>query len=292
MGVCPNCGSWVDEGDVCGCCGGSGSYESDETQNVNDMNFRRDECARKAWDFYNDFRDEDALDYIERALDIDGEDSENWNKKAIILEAMKRYEESERCYSTSLDLCWSDVVSDNMAKMLYYWALQLFEDSKKQDYGLDMLDGAKRIAKRAMAARPGGRSSQNIDMYLSLWDRINYSIGHERKYQTDLDELRGYYKSKLFTITGIRFNYNGPLYRNMPLELRREPDNAYDPDAIAVYSNGGRIGYVANSKRTTHELTLSASELQSELKDGDKVEYVLHLERYADVQFHIGRIVR
>jgi len=26
MGYCPNCGNWVDEGDTCGFCGGSGSY--------------------------------------------------------------------------------------------------------------------------------------------------------------------------------------------------------------------------------------------------------------------------
>ena len=26
MGICPNCGSWVDDGDICMNCGGSGSY--------------------------------------------------------------------------------------------------------------------------------------------------------------------------------------------------------------------------------------------------------------------------
>lgn len=26
MGICPNCGSWFDEGDACGCCGGGGGY--------------------------------------------------------------------------------------------------------------------------------------------------------------------------------------------------------------------------------------------------------------------------
>ena len=23
MGICPNCGEWVDDGDICMCCGGS-----------------------------------------------------------------------------------------------------------------------------------------------------------------------------------------------------------------------------------------------------------------------------
>lgn len=27
MGICPNCGNWVEDGDACGFCGGSGSYD-------------------------------------------------------------------------------------------------------------------------------------------------------------------------------------------------------------------------------------------------------------------------
>ena len=30
MGICPNCGSWVDEGDICMNCGGSYSYDDEE----------------------------------------------------------------------------------------------------------------------------------------------------------------------------------------------------------------------------------------------------------------------
>jgi ribosomal protein L32 len=30
MGICPNCGEWVDEGDICMCCGGGGSSEYDD----------------------------------------------------------------------------------------------------------------------------------------------------------------------------------------------------------------------------------------------------------------------
>ena len=33
MGICPNCGSWVDEGDICHGCGASGSYITSEDEN-------------------------------------------------------------------------------------------------------------------------------------------------------------------------------------------------------------------------------------------------------------------
>lgn len=32
MGICPNCGSWVDEGDICHGCGASGSYITSEDE--------------------------------------------------------------------------------------------------------------------------------------------------------------------------------------------------------------------------------------------------------------------
>ena len=99
MGICPNCGSWVDDGDICMNCGGSGSYsyghdDPDEIE-VNPTYSKREEYANKAWNYYMDFKDEDALYYINLALDLDNRHSGNWNKKAIILESLERYSESE-----------------------------------------------------------------------------------------------------------------------------------------------------------------------------------------------------
>ena len=80
MGICPNCGSWVDDGDICMNCGGSGSYsyghddDLDEIE-INPTYSKRDEYANKAWDYYMDFKDEDALYYINLALDLDDKHS-------------------------------------------------------------------------------------------------------------------------------------------------------------------------------------------------------------------------
>ena len=78
----------------------------------------------------------------------------------------------------------------------------------------------------------------------------------------------------------------------MPLKLVKEPDNEHDKDAIAVYAKDEKIGYVANNLYTKFELTSSASELQDKIQNTVEGIYLLYLERYADIQFPIGRIIK
>ena len=296
MGICPNCGSWVDDGDICMNCGGSGSYsyghddDLDEIE-INPTYSKRDEYANKAWDYYMDFKDEDALYYINLALDLDDKHSNNWNKKAIILESLKRYEESEKCYNRSLELAKHDVVYDNKARMLLDWSHQLLEESKELPNGLKKLEEAKNKITKAMNALSGD-SDEDIDKYIKMRDSINFYIDYETEYQRNLKTLKGYDKSELFTITARKFYKNDiSLTPSMPLKLVKEPDNEFDTDAIAVYVQDEKIGYVANNNYTKYELTSSASELQDKIKDTAQGSYLFYLDRYEKIQFNIGRII-
>ena len=78
----------------------------------------------------------------------------------------------------------------------------------------------------------------------------------------------------------------------MPLKLVKEPDNEQDKDAIAVYAEDEKIGYVANNDNTKYELTSSASELQDKIEDTTQGSYLFYLDRYAEIQFNIGRIIK
>lgn len=254
---------------------------------------RIEEYGKKAWDLYMDFKEEDALYYINLALDLDDRHANNWNRKAIILEGMKRYAESEKCYNRSLELSPQNLVYDNKARMLYGWAVQLREESKELPNGLDMLNEAYDKAIKAMNALPGENSEEDLDKYLNLRDSINFYIDYEKEYQKKLEALKGYDKNELFTITGRRFYKNDvKLTPGMPLRLVRERDNEFDGDAIAVYAEDEKIGYVANSDNTKFELTSRASQLQDRIPDIARGEYLLYLDRYIDIQFSIGKIVK
>jgi tetratricopeptide (TPR) repeat protein len=237
------------------------------------------------------FKDEDALYYINLALDMDDMHASNWNRKAIILEGMKRYAESEKCYNKSLELSPTDLVRDNKTRMLYDWAAQLIEESKKLPNGLRKLELAKEKNLKAINARPGENSEEDLEKYLKQRDTINYYIDLEREYQRNLETLKSFDKSELFTITGIQFYKNNiNLTPGMPLKLVKEPDNEHDKDAIAAYVEDEKIGYVANNENTKYELTSSASELQDKIQNTAEGHYLFYLQRYTDIQFHIGRI--
>jgi len=251
-----------------------------------------EEYGRKAWQFYEDFHDEEALEWINRALAINENHSNNWNRKAIILEDLKRYAESERCYNRSLELKKDSVVYDNRARMLRDWAWKLIEDSKKLPDGTDMLEKAKETCKRSIKSL-SPESDEDIEGFLSLWDSVNFYIGYERKYRRNLELIGKYPREDLFTITGTKFYENGiNPDRSLPLRLVREPENEFDRDAIAVYVADKKIGYVANSDHTSFQKTSKASQLCGRISDTSEGEYLCYLDRYSEIQFSIARIVR
>lgn len=274
---------------------GHGNYDDDESQEFacdsNDL--RMAEYSKKAWDYYLDFKDEKALHYINLALDLNDRHAENWNRKAIILEDMKRFDEAEKCYNRSLELSKSNLIYDNRARMLYSWAVQLREDSKAMSDATAMLHEAYDKCIKAIKSLPGEGSEEDLEKYLKLRDSINFYIDYERQYQENIESLKEYDKSELFTIAGRQHYRDGPaLSRAMPLRLVREPDNEFDSDAIAVYACDKKIGYVANSDHTRFKMTSSASELKDKIGNGVQASYLFYLDRYSEVQFHIARIVK
>ena len=153
-------------------------------------------------------------------MNIDKHHSNNWNRKAIILKSLKRYEESEKCYNESLRLSPKNIVYDNKARMFYKWAFDLCEKSKEIPNGLVMLKNAKEICTKAINLVQRQNSEENLEKYLKLKDSIDFYINYEEKYQKNLKILKSYPKDELFTIAGGYFYKNKiALTNKMPLKL-------------------------------------------------------------------------
>lgn len=270
----------------------TGDYVVEEDK-TDSRNSRSDEYSKIAWDYYNDFKSEEALHYINLSLDLYDRSSSNWNLKALILEDLKRYGESLDCYDKSLQLYPDNAVYDNKARMLLKWATNLLQESKKLPNGLNMLEKAQDKILKAINTLPGENSKENLDRYLYQRDTINFYIGYEKEYQKNLETLKAHDKYELFTLTGTKFHENGKkLKSGVPLKLVKEPDNEFDNDAIAVYLGDEKVGYVANKDYTKCELTSSASELQDKIPNVIQGEYLFCLNRYSSIHFEIGRIIK
>jgi len=70
-------------------------------------------------------------------------------------------------------------------------------------------------------------------------------------------------KDIYFTITGTNYRYGMEFMEpGMKVRLKKEPDNAYDKEAIMVTMKGiGQVGYVANSTRTVLGECMSAGRI-------------------------------
>lgn len=81
------------------------------------------------------------------------------------------------------------------------------------------------------------------------------------------------------TITGLKHYFGVEPFRvGQKLRLVKEPDNAYDREAIRAELPGlGRVGYVANSSYTVKGECFSAGRLYDKIGDTAtaKVKYVL-----------------
>lgn len=72
-----------------------------------------------------------------------------------------------------------------------------------------------------------------------------------------------------FTLTGTKHYYGTEFLKpGMKLELRKEPENEYDREAITVNVDGlTQIGYVANSPYTVIGESMSAGRLYDKIGD-------------------------
>ena len=126
--------------------------------------------------------------------------------------------------------------------------------------------------------------------------RIEYSnkLKNEKQptatesYLSNLEELLSSIgRENLITITGSYFYSNPKFERGMEFKLVKEKDNEFDGDAIAVYLDGEKVGYVANSDTTN----CTKSSKASELKNLADTAYAQYLMRYHG-SYHLARIIK
>ena len=83
-----------------------------------------------------------------------------------------------------------------------------------------------------------------------------------------------------FTLTGTKYYYGKEFLKpGITLQLKKEPNNKYDKEAIVVRMEGlGDIGHVANSTHTVIGESMSAGRIYDKIGDTAKAKVVMVTE--------------
>jgi len=214
-----------------------------------------------AWTYMLEENYKVAIKYIDDAVRLD-EKANYWNVKAIILERMKRYDESLKCFRKAIEMEKSKVFVDNATRMIKAWCGELTK------YGSNLKE-AEEVIQTAIDLLSENETDEDINEYLSLKKDIQNKI----EYKNPHDYLAGIGRENLITIVS-----DSDFEEGMVLNLIRENDT------IAVYYCGRKMGYVADSLSRVSNMTSRASDL--DIGDGIYAVYVMKY-RY---RFHIARI--
>ena len=120
----------------------TGDYYIEKDDPDNDKSQKASAISDKAWKLYEERRYNEALILIDEALSYYDRYFNDWNRKAIILENLRRYEESKECYDRAIALYRNEVVIKNKVMMLRKWANDLYFSSKDLPKALTLVDEA------------------------------------------------------------------------------------------------------------------------------------------------------
>ena len=239
-----------------------------------------DECERpanksrvrqlsdEAWDYVCEENYDAALLKINSALDIDDRHHNDWNRKAIILEGLNRYEDAFRCYDESLKRGGTNVVRSNKAFCIKsYLSIKLMKNQITSD-DLNLINEALKILPDSENSHDFlyckgeilEKLAKPVDAHICFL--LAAKMYDDVKKVEDQRKIIKNSRSTLICVTGTQ-HYKGsmPLKPGVILDLIKEPENKFDRDAIRVEINGETVGYVGNSDYTTVEGTVKASML-------------------------------
>ena len=95
--------------------------------------------AEEALKLYQEGRYRDALVFINRALEYAPEESNMWNRKGVIFDELKIFEEAIENYNKAIELEDSEVYRNNKAEVLIEWAYSL-KDKREYKKALEKIN--------------------------------------------------------------------------------------------------------------------------------------------------------
>ena len=226
----------------------------------------------------------EALSLIEKTLKKD--DADYWLLKAEIYDNQKEYEKSIDSINHALALDESNSIKINKANTLYNWAKVSYFPELEYEKALGLIDEALELLPK---------SEDPSEFYFlkgEILEALRQVVEAKKSYliaYKEFDKLKEFESQveylnttddTLISISGSYF-YNFTPKNDLVVNLVKEEDNEHDPDAIAVYLDNEKIGYVANSDYTLIDEVKSASKIKNSLNDNAQAKILfVYLDEY------------
>ena len=185
------------------------------------------------------------------------------------LNELYRFDEAIESYLEAIDIINED----------YEWAMN-FHKEQRWDPPSDSYLNSLLVEKNERLSNMKGRITYSNKLKREVPIRLKNDFNEQEKF------LKNIGKENFITITGTYFYGNPKFEKGIKFKLVKEEDNEFDKDAIAIYLDDVKVGYVANSVRTTCYLTSDAKDIQ--IQDIVFAEYMF----YFAYQYHIAKIIR
>lgn len=215
-------------------------------------------------------------DRLDEALSlISDETCDDLNLMGIIFTRQSKFDEAIRCFDKALAIEDSDEIKLNKTNALYKYAKISFFPDGDYEKALNLINTALDM------------TDENEDEFYFLKAEILESIGdlkNSHKYYLmahgEFERLKEFERQTeylentddiLINITGNYF-YDFTPSEGLIVDLKIESDNEHDPDAIAVFLDGEKIGYVANSDYTVMDGASGASDIKNKINNNSKSE--------------------
>lgn len=226
----------------------------------------------------------EALSLIEKTLKKD--DADYWLLKAEIYDNKKEYEKSIDSINHALSLDESDHIKIHKANTLYNWAKVSYFPELEYEKALGLIDKALDLLPKSEDPSEfyflKGEILEALREFVEA--KKSYLIAHKefdklKEFESQVEYLNTTDDS-LIIISGSYF-YNFTAKNDLIVNLVKEEDNEHDPDAIAVYLDSEKIGYVANSDYTLIDEVKSASKIKNSLSDNAQAKILfVYLDEY------------
>ena len=225
---------------------------------------------------------DEALSLIDKNLKK--EDDKYHYFKAIIYDKQEEYEKSIECLNNISNQ--TTEIRQLKANALYKWAKITYFPSLEYEKALNLINDA-------IAIIPENEDpSEYYFLKGEILEALKEYVEAKKSYLTaykEFDKLKEFEKEveylentedTLIIISG-GYYYNFTPTNGQIVNLVKEPENEHDSDAIAVYLDKEKIGYVANSEYTLIDKVKSASKLKNQISDDAKAEILfVYLDEY------------